>query len=162
MTEYKCCCFTGHRPDKLINEEESVIKRLKIEIENAINDGFNCFISGMAPGVDVWAAECVTEFQNKYDIKLICAIPFPGFCDGKRADKELCDTILMNAYKAEYVSSHYYPAAFQIRNQWMVDRSELVIAAFNGTKGGTKNTVDYARKKQVQIINILHPDTILI
>ncbi len=159
MTEYKYCCFTGHRPDKLADEKDSVIKCLRAEIENAINDGFNCFITGMAPGVDVWAAECVIDFQRDYDIKLICAVPFPGFCDGGRPDKKECEHILSNAFSKECISSHYYPAVFQVRNKWMVDKSELVIAVFNGTKGGTKNTVDYARRKGVKVVNTLYPET---
>ena len=37
----------------------------------------------------------------------------------------------------------------------MVDRSNLVIAVFNGQKSGTKNTVDYAKKKNVQVVNVI-------
>ena len=37
----------------------------------------------------------------------------------------------------------------------MVDRSNLVIAVFNGQKSGTKNTVDYAIKKGININNVL-------
>ena len=37
----------------------------------------------------------------------------------------------------------------------MVDRSNLVIAVFNGQKNGTKNTVDYAFRKGIGVINVL-------
>ena len=37
----------------------------------------------------------------------------------------------------------------------MVDRSNLVIAVFNGQKSGTKNTVDYAKRKDVKVVNVL-------
>jgi hypothetical protein len=37
----------------------------------------------------------------------------------------------------------------------MVDRSNLVIAVFNGKKSGTKNTVDYAIKKGINVYNVL-------
>ena len=50
------CCFTGHRPEKLKIAEDEVIKSLKKEIRTAIADGFQTFISGMARGVDLWAA----------------------------------------------------------------------------------------------------------
>lgn len=36
----------------------------------------------------------------------------------------------------------------------MVDRSNLVITVFNGQKSGTKNTVDYAKRKGVRIVNV--------
>ena len=38
----------------------------------------------------------------------------------------------------------------------MVDRSNLVIAVFNGRKSGRKNTVDYAKRKGIKIVNILN------
>ena len=37
----------------------------------------------------------------------------------------------------------------------MVDRSNLVIAVFNGERGGTKNTIDYASSKGICVVNVL-------
>ena len=37
----------------------------------------------------------------------------------------------------------------------MVDRSNLVIAVFNGEKGGTKNTINYAILNRMEYINVL-------
>ena len=54
-----------------------------------------------------------------------------------------------------YISQHYYKACFQVRNEWMVDRVSRVIAAYNGTKGGTKNTIEYANRKEIFVENIL-------
>ena len=36
----------------------------------------------------------------------------------------------------------------------MVDHSAKVIAVWNGDKSGTKNTVDYAKKCNVELVNI--------
>ena len=44
------CCFTGHRPEKLNISEGEVKKLLQKEIEQAVSDGFNIFITGMARG----------------------------------------------------------------------------------------------------------------
>jgi len=38
----------------------------------------------------------------------------------------------------------------------MVDRSNLVIAVFGGHKGGTKNTIDYAKRMGVEVVNVLN------
>lgn len=74
------CCFTGHRPEKLNIPEEEVKYRLENAIKESINDGFTTFISGMARGVDMWAAEIVLKIKRKDDrIKLICAMPYDGF-----------------------------------------------------------------------------------
>lgn len=37
----------------------------------------------------------------------------------------------------------------------MVDRVSRVIAAYNGTRGGTKNTIEYANRKEIFVKNIL-------
>ena len=53
------CCFTGHRPEKIGIPEEMVIDLLDKAISEAIRAGYSTFISGMARGVDIWAAEIV-------------------------------------------------------------------------------------------------------
>lgn len=63
--------------------------------------------------------------------------------------------ILQGADYATTVSDHYFRACYQRRNEFMVDHSNLVIAVWNGEKSGTKNTIDYAIKYGVKIINIL-------
>jgi uncharacterized phage-like protein YoqJ len=75
------CCFTGHRPEKLSISEREVKTALQKEIRLAIADGINVFITGMAPGVDIWAAEIVLELRKKEELslKLIAASPHPGF-----------------------------------------------------------------------------------
>ena len=74
------CCFTGHRPEKLTQPEAVIIAGLEKEILNAIADGFTTFISGMARGVDIWAAEIILRLRSEgHPIRLICASPFEGF-----------------------------------------------------------------------------------
>ena len=51
-----CCCFTGHRPEKLSLSEAEVKALLEKDVDTAIENGFTTFITGMAPGVDIWAA----------------------------------------------------------------------------------------------------------
>ena len=41
-------CFTGHRPEKLTRHEKSITKDLEKEIRQAVADGLNVFITGMA------------------------------------------------------------------------------------------------------------------
>ena len=99
------CCFTGHRPEKLSLSENEVKHLLEKAIDNAIADGYVTFITGMAKGTDIWAVEIVLEKKKRNDaLRLICAIPHP------------------------IISEHYYRACYQKRNEWMVDRSSLVIA----------------------------------
>lgn len=46
------CCFTGHRPEKLLRAEYEIRVDLEYEIRKAIHDGLNVFITGMARGID--------------------------------------------------------------------------------------------------------------
>ena len=74
------CCFTGHRPEKLKRSEKEITSALREAIADAIDAGFTTFISGMARGVDIWAAEQVIEFRKTNPgIHLIAAIPHPDF-----------------------------------------------------------------------------------
>ena len=74
------CCFTGHRPEKLGVSEGEIVSGLKKEIRTAIADGFQTFISGMARGVDLWAAETVLNLRDAGEpLRLICASPYKGF-----------------------------------------------------------------------------------
>ena len=152
------CCFTGHRPEKINLSPKVIISALEEYIRRAYAYGFYVFISGMAPGVDTWAAEIILQLRDKehMPIKLIAASPFDGF--EKRWSKdwqERYNKIMKEADLVRYISPNYFPSCFQVRNEWMVDHSARVIAVFNGQKSGTKNTIDYARKHQIQVINVI-------
>ncbi len=131
-------------------------KDLEKQIRQAIADGQDVFITGMARGVDIWAAEIVLKLRDAgHPVKLICACPYEGFEQGWRQEwKEHYRAILAAADFIKYVCPSYSRSCFQIRNKWMVDHSFGVIAVFNGEKGGTKNTVDYANKARVPVIFI--------
>lgn len=150
-------CFTGHRPEKLIESEEYIKDRLRQEILRSIDEGYSVFISGMARGFDIWAAEIVLQMRSEgYEIKLICALPYNGFEERWSSDwQKRYRQILSQADFVRCVSKRYAPDCFQNRNEWMVNHSAKVIAVYNGTKGGTKNTIEYANlcKRVVVVLN---------
>ena len=150
-------CFTGHRPEKLNIDEKEVKNRLRDAIIKAVEDGYTTFISGMARGVDMWAAEIVLEERkNNEDIKLICASPYEGFEKSwDFTERRRYSNIMKKSDYIKFVCEHYSRQCFQIRNVWMVDHSARVIAAYNGESGGTKNTLRYAFGKSVEVHNIL-------
>ena len=151
------CCFTGHRPDKMMQGEKEIKPLLEAAIDKAITDGYVTFITGMAMGTDIWAAEIVLGRKKKnQDLHLVCALPHPGF-DSKRSvtEKVRFAKILKKADIVREISDHYFRACYQKRNEWMVDRSNLVIAVYNGESSGTQNTVVYAQRKGVEVNNVL-------
>ena len=150
------CCFTGHRPEKLFLIDSEIIKELEKEICRAVADGFTTFISGMARGVDIWAAEIVLRLRKKNkQIHLICASPYEGFETRWSADwQKRYRKIMKKADYVKFVSPNYSLSCFQIRNEYMVNHSNRVTAVYNGEAGGTRNTLNYAKKKGIEIIVI--------
>ena len=152
------CCFTGHRPDKLTVSEQALMCALEREIRIAIQDGFNVFLSGMAMGTDIIAAEIIIRLRKKerLPLKLIAASPFEGF--EKRwpmAWQKRYHAVMAEADLIRFISPYYHRDCFQIRNEFMCNHSSRVIAVFNGEKGGTKNTIDYANRHGIPVRNVL-------
>ena len=114
------------------------------------------FISGMAVGVDLDFAETVVKLKNDFPITLECAIPCPNqTLNWYDKDKLRYDSILKRADNVKLVSERYTAECMLKRNRYMVDKSELIIAVFNGIKkGGTWYTINYAKKENKVIVLI--------
>ena len=151
-----CCCFTGHRPEKLNMPEQLVVAALEREILTAVEAGFVTFISGMARGVDIWAAEQVLRIrQNNSAIHLICALPHPDFeMRWSREWQKRYRVIIEAADFVKVVCPSFSMGSYQARNEWMIDHSARLIAVYNGEAGGTRNTIEYAERQGIQIIRI--------
>ena len=150
------CCFTGHRPEKLSSSEQYIKKELELSIRQAICDGFVTFISGMARGVDIWAAEIVLKIKKEgYPIHLICAIPFRGFENNWENEwKNRYRYIMANADLIRCINPSYHRRCFQDRNEWMCNRASRLIAVYNGTSGGTRNTINYALSIGIEVVKV--------
>lgn len=149
-------CFTGHRPEKLTRNKIDIQNDLEIQIKQANKKGRYVYISGMARGVDIWAAQIVLKLKDSgYPLKLICACPYDVFEKNWSYSWQMqYRDILKSADLVKYICKDYSRYCFQIRNKWMVDHSSMVISVFNGKKSGTKNTIDYAEKLNIPIIFI--------
>lgn len=146
-------CFTGHRPEKLRFAEDAVRTILGNAIDAAIANGFVTFISGMARGVDIWAAEIVLERKmSNPDLRLICALPHPDFERSWRDSwQQRYKEILARADLVKTICPAFSMTSYQRRNEWMVDHSAQVIAIYNGATGGTRNTIEYAERHGIHV-----------
>ncbi len=163
----KTCCFTGHRPSGLpfkYNEKDprciELKNRIRFNITRLITEnGVTNFITGMAMGIDIFAAEEVLKLKNMFpNIKLICAIPCPNQTDGWNSYWcQRYDDILSKASESIVLSQEYSKACMHIRNRYMVDNSNYIIAVWNGKNGGTSSTLKYAEKKNRKI-TIINPE----
>lgn len=160
----KKCCFTGYRPSKLPFDVYK--KNIKYtEFENLIIDGIlklsqdDCFVfySGMAMGFDIICAETVILLKKLYKkpLKLVCAVPFEeqGECFSPHW-KERYYNVLNNCDGKVVLSNEYHKGCYAVRNRYMVDNCDYVLTWFDGKSGGTKNTIDYAIKKNRAVINL--------
>ena len=160
----KTCCCTGHRPQSFPfkygidrKKHNAYLKMLKAKIKLAITEyGITNFISGMALGADLDFAEIVLKLKNKYPITLECAIPCPNqTLKWNSSDILRHENILKCADEINVISERYTPECMLKRNRYMVDKSRLVIAVFNGIeKGGTWHTISYA-KNQNKVIELI-------
>lgn len=79
----RACAFTGHRPHKLPwrgDEAAPAYVALKevltAQIDALVRNGYTEFLSGMAEGTDIWAAQAVLTLREKYPaMKLHCILP---------------------------------------------------------------------------------------
>ncbi|MBQ8550660.1 MAG: DUF1273 family protein [Clostridia bacterium] len=156
------CCFTGHRPekcsfkyDKRCGEFVVLADELENQIIAAINDGFDTFYCGGAKGFDLLAAEILVSLREKYKIKIILVIPFEGQEKGFSAEwKRRYKYALDAADERICLSDEYYRGCYNARNRYMVDHSERVVAHYDGSPGGTRDTVNYAKQQGKTVINV--------
>ena len=157
------CCFTGHRPGKLpwrYNEEDlrcvSLKARIADAVEAAYQEGFRHFLCGMALGCDLYFCECVLRLRQTHpDVTVEAAVPCPSQADAWPPDQRRRYERLVAACDFEtLVSACYTPACMQRRDRYMVDHAALLIAAFDGSPGGTRYTVEYAMRRGLEIVDL--------
>lgn len=155
--------FTGHRPDRLpyFGEDDpaflNMMSRLSEAIERLIRDGAEEFYTGMARGVDIWAAESVLKLKARYPaIRLIAVKPCPNQCKGwSNADKTRYDAILAQCDKVMTISPKYTDDCMLKRDRALVELCDILVAVYSGTSGGgTAYTVGYANQKARKLVII--------
>lgn len=163
MDRETTCCFTGHRPGKLPwGDDESdprcaaLKQTIRRELEKAYDRGYRHFICGMAQGCDLYFCEAVQALRDERPgVTVEAAIPCETQADRwPQADRERY-TRLVGLCDFETMVQHHYDRGCMLRrNRYMVDRSSLLIAAFDGSKGGTLYTASYAMKHGVEVVVI--------
>ena len=152
----KTCCVTGHRdlPQREINHVKVALRR---EIEKAVVDGFTCFISGFAEGVDQFFVEIVLELQRLNPmIELVAVIPYKNRLN-KLIEKKRTYEMLEACADVVVIREKYQPSVYSRRNRYMVEHSDRVIAVYDGReKGGTAVTIRFAHllKKELREIPV--------
>ena len=159
------CCFVGPPlRDLSFQEDTPACLRLKeallretvylIEVHRV-----RCFLTGMALGVDQWAAEAVLELKGLYpDLQLHAALPCADqAARWSAARQRRYEAILAHCDQTVTLRERYTAACMQARNQYMIEHSRFVLAVWDGQPGNTQETVAYALQEGLQVL-LLHPD----
>ncbi|MBQ2036666.1 MAG: DUF1273 family protein, partial [Alistipes sp.] len=119
--------------------------------------GYRRFLTGMAWGFDLAAAQVVISLKNSLPgIELIAVEPYPTFRKlFHGADAELYDKVKGSADLTIAVGERGEKMDYIRRNDFLVENSSIVIAWWSGTKsGGTAYTIRKARLMNVEIRNL--------
>ena len=166
LARQESCCFTGHRPAKLpwgYRETDPRCLELKKRIADAVmlayEEGYRHFLCGMAQGCDLYFCEAVLSLREKYpEITVEAAIPCPTQADAwPAAERRRYHDLVARCNMETMVSDIYSPTCMQRRDRYMVDHAMLLIAAFDGTAGGTRYTVEYALRRGIEILDVSIP-----
>ena len=133
-------------------------------IDVAAECGYKHFISGLAMGTDLWAADYILH-KKKSDssVRLIGAMPylrhaerFPSYYRELLRRVELgADSLVCVNSDPDIIFSRKGRGSelYRDRNYFMVDNASAVIAFFNSTESfsGTAQTVNYANRQGKQV-----------
>lgn len=120
------CMFTGHRPKGLpfgYNEKDSRCKKLKKMLKKLIvqkiqEENTTAFLSGMALGTDMFAAEIVLELKRKFRNITLTAV-LPCRTQAARWNNEAIaryEHILAKCDKVIVLQDEYTPSCMNKRN----------------------------------------------
>jgi len=112
-------------------------------------------ISGMALGVDqIWAVCGIRR-----NIPVIAAIPCRSHSSRWPVRSvRLYNSILGNKLVETHLVTNdtYTTGCMQVRNRWMIDNSDRIVAVWDGSSGGTANCIEAARELQRDVF-VIHP-----
>ena len=141
------CTFFGHR-----DCPSSIKGKLHKEIDRLIcNHSVETFYVGTQGSFDRMAYAALVELRQRYRyIKVYRVLAYmPRLSDIAQDRSVLDDTIL-----PEGIENAHPRYAIIKRNNWMIDRSDYMIAYVTHTTGGAYQAVERAKKKGKTIIAI--------
>lgn len=167
---------TGHRPQKLwgFNMKDPRYQALYNEMYNLLVELYNenctnksdnkmLLVNGGALGVDQLFWEASIAIRDRFAAPDTVAVEEAAPCmnhssrwpiSSQRHYSELLDHTDIRTIVTQ---TAYTPACMQKRNEYMVDKADVLIAVWNGKAGGTANCVEYAQRKGKKVI-LINPE----
>lgn len=145
--------FFGHRE---VSQAFAVEKRLK-NVINELLRTHDCveFLVGRDGEFDQMVASTVRSIEREQgygNSLLVLVLPYmkAEYRDNQQSYLDYYNEIEV----CEESSKAHYKSAIQIRNRTIVDRSDLVVCCIQHKSSGAYKTVQYAKRKHCQILNV--------
>ena len=147
--------FTGHR-----TYDHDAESKLRDVIRMLYHGGKRVFMSGMAVGFDLAAAEAVEDCRKTCpEIRLVAVVPFRNQeMRFHEIDRQRYAQILSVADEVVTLANFYAPTVYAVRNNYLVDHSSALITWYDGSSGGTQYTVRRALHRRLSLHH-LNPRT---
>ena len=136
------------------------MKTLKAALHDAVSDaytdGYRFFMSGMADGFDLLAAEEVLRMKSEgAELYLVAVFPYAGAeSHHDPATRDRIRQILSQSDLTLYLENDYQPQCELRRNIYMVDASYRIIGYYNGLSSGTAHCWNYAVRQHLELVNL--------
>ena len=143
------CCGFGHRVmlmdvEKLLRE---TLERLVVERD------VRMFYSGGMGEFDELFARTVRSMKREYpSLRLVLVMPY--LTERLNMDKAFYEAQYDEILIPAELDGIHPKAAIGLRNRWMVNRSDIVIAALHRDFGGAAEAVRYAEKRGKEVVRI--------
>ena len=149
------CGFTGHRKIEQ-NVAYKIPTLLKKAIREAIELGASKFLAGGAMGFDTIAARQVIQFRIAHpDCELHLLIPCRNQSERwSDRQRDMYEYTLSAANTVSYLTDEYRDGCMRLRNQRLVDLSDIVIAYVGRDKSGAAQTVRMAQRAGKTFYNL--------
>lgn len=147
------CTFAGHREVY----QTKIDERIETAVDNLLQtDSEFTFYTGGMGYFDKKCASAVRAAKRKYPGKKIrLALVLPYMSNRLNTDKEYYQYYYDEIIIPTVLAGVHYKAAITMRNRWLVDRVDCVIAYVYRDFGGALETVKYAKKQGKPVINLV-------
>lgn len=148
MKELKACCGFGH--GEIFG---NITGKIVTAVKKAAEQGCELFYTGAMGEFDEIFSFAVRFLKKTYPgIKLVCVKPYltKEINESGKYLYSLYDDIIIPTELADI----HYNTVITKRNQWIIDKCDVVIGYTIRDYGGAYKAIDYAKKKGKEIIII--------
>ncbi len=145
------CCITGSYLEELTVSEDEVKCWLEAQIDHAIADGYDTFITGCIAGVEYWGGQIILEKRLTNPALQLIVTKLNNYNYINKMglyNRHAYYELVRCADSVKGIGDYRQDNTMLERNAWMVDNSSRMIAYFNETQ----DIVEAAKKQNLQVI----------